>query len=192
MSKTSKERPKKVRMEVKDQKNEQTSLSKTNTESSQSKTSIVRYTHEEKREACAAYIVSGTAKLTSLNTGIPVQTLYGWMKTDWWKRLLEEVKWEHQELIEARLSDIVDKATEELVDRIKYGDVVITKDGERKRVPVKAKELDAIVDKHTKNLRLIRNQPTKLSAEVKFDADKLAREFADIAQRNRERIVSEQ
>ena len=57
---------------------------------------------------------------------------------------------------------------------------------------MKARDLDQILDKHTKNLRIIRNQPTKISLEAKFDPDKIARDFADIAKKNQDRIVSEQ
>lgn len=162
------------------------------TEKSVLPTSTGRHTDEQRQDVASTYIMKGTVKETALATGVPAKTIYNWMKLDWWKRLLEEAKWEHQELIEARLSNIVNTTADALIDRIQHGDVVVDSKGNEKRVPVKAKELDAILDKHTKNLRLLRNQPTKIAIEAKFDPDKLARDFAEIAEKNRQRIVSEQ
>lgn len=157
----------------------------------------VVHTQEAKRDAATAFVVCGNVKEVAELTDIPAKTLYKWVKTEWWKNLLEEVKWEHQELIEGRLSNIVDKATYELLDRITHGDKKMvynrsTREHEEIRVPMEGKELARTIEKLGNQLRTIRNQPTKLVAEAKFDATALIRDFSQVAEKFRGNIVSEQ
>jgi len=155
------------------------------------------HTIDDKRDAAAAFVLTGTMKDVANATGVPVKTLYRWAKAPWWKEMLEEAKWEHQEVIEGRLSNIIDKATIELLDRLYNGDrkQVYNRDSreyEEIRVPMEGKELARTVEKLGNQLRTIRNQPTKLVAEAKFDATEIIKSFQKVAQENRGRIVSEQ
>jgi len=155
------------------------------------------WNNTQRKDAAVAWVIHGNTQKVSEITGVPLSTLYTWLKSDWWPRFLEEAKREHQELIEARLSDIVERATDALLDRIIYGDVKLVynkglRTYEEVRTPVVAKDLKAIVAELSDRLRVIRNQPTRVSVEAKFDPEKIAREFAQIAERNREKIVSEQ
>lgn len=150
------------------------------------------YTNEDRRSAAVAFVLYGNVQKVAEITGFPDKTIYGWLKSDWWPRFLDEAKREHQELIESRLSDIVEKATWQLIDRIENGDSILNKRGHVVRVPVKAKDLDIIIRDSIDKIRLLRNQPSKVTAEVKFDADKIAKNFAEIAEKYHDKIVSEQ
>jgi hypothetical protein len=151
------------------------------------------WTNEQRYEACVAYVLYGKVDKVVEITGVPRRTVYTWINSNWWPGMLDKAKREHQELIEARLSDIVEKATAELIDRLKYGDDVYdSKKGITVKVPIRAKELNLIIANLTDRLRTIRNQPNRLTAEIKFDPVKAAREFAAIAAENRDKIVSDQ
>jgi hypothetical protein len=149
------------------------------------------YTNEDRKTFAILYALTGNVKEIAKQTGWPDKTLYGWLKSNWFPDMYEEAKREHAELIEARLSTILEKATTQLIDRVENGNIVLTKSGIA-RLPIPAKELNQIIMESITKLRLMQNKPSKVTAEVKFDADKIAREFADIAERNRTRIVSEQ
>lgn len=155
---------------------------------------ITSWTKEDKHNAAVAFIFHGRVPEVEEATGIPRKTLYRWVKADWWPQVLDQARREHQELIEARLSTITDKVTEELIDRVENGDMVLkynrtTKEYEYVRIPIKAKELGAIMDKLGNQLRVVRNQPTKLTAELKFDGQAAIREFAKLGKQNRDTLV---
>jgi hypothetical protein len=161
------------------------------------------YTNEDRKAFAVLYNVVGNVKEIARLTGWSDKTMYGWLKSDWFPRFYDEAKREHAELIEARLSSIVEKATNELLDKIEHGNVVVVQNKVKKgkelhivhetiRVPLEAKTLNQIIVDSIAKLRLLQNKPSRVTAEVKFDADKIAREFADIAARNRTRVVSEQ
>lgn len=161
------------------------------------------YTNEDRKAFAVLYNIVGNVKEIATLTGWPDKTMYGWLKSDWFPRFYEEAKREHAELIEARLSSIVEKATHELLDKIENGNPVLVTKKVRKgktteitqeviRVPLEAKTLNQIIVDSIAKLRLLQNKPSRVTAEIKFDADKIAREFADVANRNRSRVVSEQ
>ena len=151
-----------------------------------------RWSDEDRKAAAVAFVIYGNVKQVAQITSIPDKTIYGWIKSSWWPGVLEEAKRDHQELIESRFSDILEKITTQLIDRIENGDEYIDRKGNRQRIKVKAKELGKIAVDIADRIRISRNQPTKIKAELRFDPDKIAKEFADIAERNREKIVSEQ
>ena len=150
------------------------------------------YSNDDRMQAATLYVIHGNVQTIAELTGLPVRTLYGWLKADWWPRFLDQARREHQELIESRLSDILVKATYALTDRIEHGDVVINRKGEQIRVPLKAKDLNQIIKDSVDKLRLLRNQPSRVTAEVKFDVSKIERNFAEVAEKFRDSVVAEQ
>lgn len=150
------------------------------------------YTNEDRMQFAVFYVIHGNVKKVAEMMTVPDKTLYGWLKSDWWPRFYEEAKRQYAELIEARLSDIVEKATVQLVDRIENGDEVVTKQGDVIRVAVPAKDLNAIIKDQVDKIRLLQNKPTKMVAEVKFDVTKIERSFAELAERHHDRIVAVQ
>ena len=150
------------------------------------------YTNEERKAFALAYAVTGNVKEIAEKLQLPERTLYGWVKADWWPRYLEEAKREHAELIEAGLSSLLTIAIEQLKDRIINGDCVLDRKGNPVRIPVRARDLGSIVSDSIDKLRLLQNKPSKVTAEVRFDATKLERNFAELADKYHDRIVSEQ
>jgi hypothetical protein len=155
------------------------------------------YTNEQRYAACVAFVIYGRADRVSEVTGVSIRTVYNWIKSDWWPRMLQDAKREHQELIESRLSHIVEKVTEQLLDRLEYGEIKVHNWTDRKganhsksyRVPVSARDLDNLGTHFLDKLRTLRNQPTKLTATAIFDPLQMARKFASVAEEVRDKIV---
>lgn len=154
------------------------------------------YTNEQRKQACQIFVIAGTAKAIHEQMGIPIRTIYGWIKSAWWPRFLDDAKRDHQEILEARYSDILEQATKQLLDRIEHGDTSQVYDKERHKVvtlvkPVSAKELGNIVGVLSDRLRTIRGQPSRYTVEAKFNPEDITRKFAELAEKHRGKLVSE-
>lgn len=154
-------------------------------------------TREEKKQAAVAVLMHGSVRqahkaLSEAGVEIPEKTIYAWVKQKTWPEIMDEVRRENLELIEGRLCSVVEKATWALLDRLENGDVVVNARGEERRIPVKARDLGTIAANFLDKLRIHRNQPTNVTANVEFNADSLVKQFAEIAEKHREKVVSEQ
>ena len=148
------------------------------------------YTNEDRMNFAVAYVITGNVAEIARKMNLPDKTLYGWLKSDWWPRFYDEAKRQHAELIEARLSDVVEKATNQLIDRIEHGDEVVARDGTIVTVKVSARDLNTIIRDSVDKIRLLQNKPGRLTAEIKFDASEIERNFAKLAERHHDRIVA--
>lgn len=157
-----------------------------------SKKNYTVYTNEDRKNFAVLYALHGNVRQVAKIMELPTKTAYNWIKADWFPRFYDEAKREYAELIEARLSDIVEKATVELLDRLEYGDETLTKTGEIVRVKVSARDLTILLREGIDKIRLLQNKPQKLSAEVKFDVNQLERNLAEFADKYRDRVVSTQ
>src|SRR5689334_20503612 len=116
------------------------------------------YSTFDRRTFAQLYVIYGNIELISKLTGWPVKTLYTWPKAEWWPGYYDEAKREFAELLEARLSRIVDKATEAILDRIENGDEVLTRDGDIVRIKVSARDLGLLVRDGIDKIRLLQNK----------------------------------
>lgn len=154
------------------------------------------YTNEDRKKFAQLYVFYGSVATIAQLPDIPdywkQSTMYGWLKSDWWPSFYAEAKREYAELVEARLSDVVEKATTQLLDRIQNGDWKEDKKGNLHRVPVSAKDLNTIVKESVQQIRTLQNKPNKVTVSAKVDLRQIERNFAEMAEKYQERIVSEQ
>lgn len=99
------------------------------------------YTPEQLIQAAAYYAVLGSSLKVEKMLGIPAPTIRTWYKKPWWKELLKEVRAAKQDELDALLTGIIMEASNQLADRVKYGNSVVTDAGEVVKVPLKATEL---------------------------------------------------
>ena len=155
-------------------------------------TSRGAYTKEIKYKAAELFVILGRATDVAAQLDIPQQTVYSWIKQDWWETATAKAKRENAELIEAKASLVVQKAVDQLVDRIEHGDHVLDRFGEIKRVPVKARDLKGIAADFIDKIRVMRNQPTDYKLDVRADLLAMSKKFKEIARENEEKVVAEQ
>lgn len=104
---------------------------------------LPEYSIEEKTRACILGTCLGSLSKTSHLTGINVNTLSHWKsQTAWWPAIREQVEQIRNELLAAKLTEVIEEATDQILDRVVNGDEVYdyTK-GEVRRVPVPMKVL---------------------------------------------------
>ena len=127
--------------------------------------STSQYTDEQRREAAAHYVLLGNAKKVSELTNIPRTTLSDWTRCEWWQELTVSIRQEKSDEIDASITNILDAASESLLDRIKDGDHVLNKDGEVIRLGMKGRDLATVFGITFDKRQIMRNLPTSIKAE---------------------------
>ena len=137
------------------------------------------YSDAKKMEVVCAYAVSGNARRVSELTRVAEGTVRAWKTTEWWNELMDRIHQEQNEELDVKLTKLVDKAVDQINDRLDNGDYVYdARAGELRRKPVNAKDM-AIVTAITLDKRqLLRGEPTARVEKVS-ENDKLVRLAAE-------------
>ncbi len=123
------------------------------------------YPDEKRIEVVSLYACIGNPTDIATLTGVPVATIRGWRREQWFITLLEEIRDENNENLDARFTQIVNKAQDLILDRLENGDTVLTKMGELIKKPVSIRDL-ALVGAITVDKRqIIRNKPTSIQEQ---------------------------
>lgn len=138
------------------------------------------YSDDEKREAVVLMFTLGTQSAVSAALDIPQRTISDWMKTDWWGVYHAEMVKACKDEQGAGYRHIVAKAQKELIDRLEHGDLRRDRAGKLKRTPITAKDLMVITAIATDKDRILRGEPTSISAKA-TDLGAAARDFERIA-----------
>jgi uncharacterized protein YjcR len=132
-----------------------------------------RYSDSQKLEAVKLWLITGNLTHTAVALNIPLITVKSWRGSDWWDKLVADVRSENQITLSNKLRKIVEKSHEQLLDRIVDGDFVFGPDGDMVRKPVPAKDLNLIAkDSLDRHLKLER-KPQEEEATQKI-SDRLA------------------
>ena len=123
------------------------------------------YTDEKRREAAATYLVLGNLRATGKQCRVNERTLSDWVKSEWWHDLLQTLHYEKSVELDAKLSEVIDKALLNLTDRLDYGDLRIRPDGTTQRVPVSARDCAIIAAVGFDKRQILRNQPTSITGD---------------------------
>jgi hypothetical protein len=120
------------------------------------------YTREFKIEAAAAFLSYGEEKPVLALFNIPQQTFNLWTKQPWWEICIEIARFRQGQLLDSRLSKIIELSTAAVIDRLENGEEVLMKDGSREMVQVKARDAMLMAAIATDKRQLIRGQPTSI------------------------------
>lgn len=156
-----------------------------------------KYSDEDRRAACAEYLVRGTMAQVSRALNIPETTLSMWKDEDWWHSLTVELRSRTEDRITSELDQIIERAHRETLDRLDNGDVQIVKTAtgyEEHRVPVKGKDAATIAAIAVDKRQIMLNKPTSISGKAEGMSDLMA-QFERLARESRERsekVVSDQ
>jgi len=144
--------------------------------------------HWDKRkqlEAVTTYLATGNMAETSRMMNIPKSTLDKWKTSDWWKELIEEIQSGEGQRQDNKMSKVIDKALDMLVDRIDEGDYQYDqRTGRLVKVPLKARDLERVTSGLFDKRQLIRKKPTNIKVDDLNQAGrllKLAEQFAAFA-----------
>ena len=156
-----------------------------------------RYTDEQRRAACAEYLVKGNAQAVANSLGIPHTTILDWKNKEWWHTLTVQLRGQTEDRITSELDQIIERAHRETLDRLDNGDVQLVKgaDGyEERRVPIKGRDAATIAAIAVDKRQILLNKPTSISGRAEGMSDLMA-QFERLARESRDRaekVVSEQ
>lgn len=146
------------------------------------------WSDKKKLEAVTTYLATGTLAMTSAMTTVPVETLRVWKRSDWWKKYEEELQYEDDIELGTKLTKVMDKALDQVMDRLDNGEFVYdNRTGKVKRVPVSMRDSGKIVNDIIDKKQLIRKRKDRVKAEdqpKQVTADhlvQLAQAFAQFA-----------
>ena len=103
------------------------------------------YTDAKRVEVVTTYLALGKVPLVSAVTGIPSQTIHNWKMLPWWKELEGEIRRDENTQLDSKLSKIIDRSLDCVVDRIERGDFLLdSRTGDVRRVPVKLRDVHKV------------------------------------------------
>lgn len=134
---------------------------------------------------CLALIASGTAKKVACRTtGLPYQTYVKWIHKPWYHQVMELIKVEFDNQLDASLTQTTHKAIDYLNDRMDNGDTVgFDKEGNPLIKPMSGRDLGVTFATLFDRRQLLRNKPTSVSENktTKDVLDGIATRFSEMA-----------
>lgn len=145
------------------------------------------YSELDKIQAAAAYVATGSSDKAGEMVNIPGRTIRTWTKEDWWPNALAQAREAMSEELDGKFTEIIHRATGELIDRIEYGDEVINqKTGETYRRKLSARDLSIVCGIAFDKRQLIRAQPTCIDQrQVSETLEMLAERLGDVSPKDR-------
>lgn len=126
--------------------------------------------------------------------GVPYVTLESWKRADWWKELVAKIQAEEDQQLDAKTSKIINKALENIMDRIENGeDIYDQKTGKIKKMPAKLRDLNTAFNSLLDKRQLLRNKPTKIIEQqsTALQLQNLAEQFAKFVEKKVEELPTQ-
>lgn len=121
------------------------------------------WSEKKKLEALTYFVANGSLAETSRHCQVPYPTLMKWKQSDWWKDKVHEIQTEDYDRLDAKLTKALDKALEQVMDRLQNGDHIYDpRTGKLRQVPVKLRDANIAFNGLMDKRQLIRKQPTKI------------------------------
>lgn len=124
---------------------------------------------DTRMQAAIAYLITGSSEEAGKMCNVTGRTIRYWMQEPWWEALLDEAKGVKQKELDALWTGLIHKATDKLRERISDGDPVVTRTGEIRYVPVKAKDLAVVTAIAVDKRAILRGQVTSRREVVSVD-----------------------
>lgn len=124
------------------------------------------YPEEKKLEVAALWAVLKDVDKVHEIEQVPRWAIRRWMKEPWWDNVVQHVRKEQNELLDARLTGVVHKAVDLIQDRIEKGEIQKTKDGEEIRVPTRLRDATHALETTFKQRQLLRGEATSRTEAV--------------------------
>lgn len=155
------------------------------------------WSDKKRVEAVSTFLATGNMRITASLINVPIETLYRWKLTEWWKETVEQIQDEDKQELDVKLKKVLDKSLEAVLDRLDNGDFVYNaKTNQIKRIPVKLRDIHRVTSDTIDKRRLIQREVGKEKTDEVGVNDRLLRlaeRFAEIAtgKKVEEKVVNE-
>lgn len=150
------------------------------------------WSDQKRVEAATADAMGLKAPMIAAATGIPLETIRDWRTREWYKDLVDEIQREEDHALDGKLSKLIDKSTEVILDRLERGDFMFDpKSGDFKRRPVYMKDAAKVTTEIINRRNLLRGKPTSISSKEAIGdrLAKLAEQFSALTKAREEKVV---
>jgi len=118
-------------------------------------------------------------------TGVPIDTINTWKKQPWWKEMLDELSYEDNTKLDAKLEKVMDKALDQVMDRLENGEYMYDpRTGKVKRIPAKLRDVGKVVNDTIDKRSLLKRNGGRTESDKTITADhliELAKAFAEFS-----------
>jgi hypothetical protein len=147
-----------------------------------------RWTDSQKLDAAKLYLITGSPSATAAALNIPLDTIKYWRYSNWWKKLLEDLRSENQIQLSAKLKKIAEKSLDITLERLENGDFQYDpKSGELIRKPVLMRDAHRVaadlLDRHLDLEKRPFEEEAQKATQDRLEA--LAKTFADFTKKVR-------
>lgn len=122
-----------------------------------------QYTREQILAAATEWAISGNAERVAAKHGMPPRTLQDWCRQEWWDALVAAIRADQSQALDGMLSGVLHGAVAAVADRLEHGECVLDKDGQTRRVPVKARDAMLIAAISFDKRQIARSLPTSIT-----------------------------
>lgn len=138
---------------------------------------------EKKIEVVSQWLVLGNLKMVSATTGVQYSLVRQWKSQPWWKELEMEIRQTQNIEMDTKLSKIVDKSLDAVMDRIDNGEWIFdSKSGQIKRKPASLRDVARVSVDMLSKRELLRGNATERKETTQISVTEqlkmLAAEFA--------------
>ena len=138
---------------------------------------------EKKIEVVSQFLVLGNMKMVAATTGVSHDLIRQWKTQSWWSELEAEIRQTQNIEMDTKLSKIVDKSLDAVLDRVENGDYVYDqKEKVIKRRPVALRDVARVSVDMISKRELIRGNATERKETTQISVNEqlklLAQEFA--------------
>ena len=140
---------------------------------------------ELKIQAAACFMMTGTVNGAERLSGIDQRTISDWKNnSEWWPTVLQKVRKEKQDELDAELTTLIHKSTDALADRLENGEQILTKDGFQLK-QLNARDIINSISTLYDKRAMLRGDPTSISRQTTSSdvVNDLRAEFTKIAKK---------
>lgn len=124
------------------------------------------YTCYQRIDALFAYFVEGTIRGAARLIGMSEGTILSWAQSSWWKQAIDKIRELKQDELDTQYTKIIDKTIVEIADRLDLGEEKMTRNGDKVRIGVGAKDLMLINAMAYDKRALVRGKPTSITQKT--------------------------
>ena len=139
------------------------------------------WSEKKKHQAVCLWVAGCSLPQIATELNVPVETVRTWRTTKWWTDIAKDLRSEDTQKLDAKLTEILDKSLETIMDRLKDGEYIYDqKTGKLRRAPTKLRDATIAFNTVMDKRQLIRKEPTRIT-EQQSTADQLkslAEQFA--------------
>jgi hypothetical protein len=143
------------------------------------------WSDKQRIELVTTWLATGNLALSAATLGIPEVTARKWKASPWFKQMVTDFRQEESISLDAKLSKVVSKSVEQLLDRVEGGDYQYDqKTGQLVRKPISARDASKITSEMLDRRDILqgkKEQQVDSTRKVEDRLLKLAEEFSRFA-----------